>query len=142
MKYRMEYRPITPADYESVRRFLAEAGWQHRVEDTARFAKMMERATRTVVAWESSGEGSRVVGFGRALCDGVSNGYISLLAVAEDRRGQGIRREMVSRLMAEDEDEDVTWVLRAGRESREFWRKLGFVPSEIAMERTRTKTGD
>jgi hypothetical protein len=32
----------------------------------------------------------------------------------------------------------VTWVLRAGRGSNGFWEKLGFKPSEIAMEKVRT----
>ena len=129
----IEYRSIQPADYEPVRQFLAGLGWERRVRDQLRFAKMMERADRTVLALEAG----RVVGFARALCDGVSNGYISMLAVAEDRRGQGIGREIVRRLTAEDEDGSVTWVLRAGRGSQRFWEKLGFTDSEIAMERTR-----
>ncbi len=129
----IEYKPIAPHDYEAVRQFLSEQGWRSRVQDLVRFGKMMERADRTVVAWE----GARVIGFGRALCDGVSNGYISILAVAADRRGQGIGREIVRRLMADDEDDSVTWVLRAGRNSGGFWKKLGFTESRIAMERVR-----
>ncbi len=130
------YRPIEPQDYESVRLFLSALGWDSRVRDVARFARMMQRADRTVVAWE----GDRVVGFGRALCDGVSNGYLGTLAVAADRRRQGIGTEIVRRLTASsagDEEESVTWVLRAGRDSGGFWSKLGFTPSEVAMERLR-----
>lgn len=127
----MIYRPAEPQDYEAVRRFLAENGWEKRVADGERFQKMMENADRTVVA--RSGE--RVVGFARALCDGVSNGYIGTVAVAEDFRGQGIGRELVQRLIGNDPN--ITWVLRAGRGSREFWKKMGFTVSDIAMERTR-----
>jgi predicted N-acetyltransferase YhbS len=129
----MEYRSIRPDDYEAVRRFLAEQGWDARVRDVERFRKIMERADRTVVVWDAG----RVIGFGRALCDGVSNGYLSMLAVAEDQRGRGVGREIVRRLMAGDEDGQVTWVLRAGHDSAAFWRKVGFMPSEIAMERIR-----
>ena len=93
---------------------------------------MMEGADVTVVAWDAD----RVVGFGRALCDGVSNGYISMLAVAVDRRGEGIGTEIVSRLMGGDPA--ITWVLRAGHESRGFWERLGFSGCEIAMERVRS----
>jgi N-acetylglutamate synthase-like GNAT family acetyltransferase len=60
-----------------------------------------------------------------------------MLAVAQDRREQGIGREIVRRLTAEDEEGSITWVLRAGRGSRGFCEKLGFAASEIAMERTR-----
>jgi GNAT superfamily N-acetyltransferase len=128
---RVEYRPISLEDYEAVRRFLCEMGWEKRVADAARFRRMMEKADRTVVAFDDR----RVVGFARALCDGVSNGYISMVAVAPDRRGQGIGRELVSRLIGEDRG--ITWVLRAGRGSRGFWEKLGFKMSETAMEKIR-----
>ncbi len=127
----LNYRSISPDDYEPVRRFLSENGWAHRVADPERFARMMQGSNCTVVAWD----GGRVVGFGRALCDGVSNGYLSMVAVAEDRRGQGIGRELVRRLMGDDPE--ITWTLRAGRGSEGFWRKMGFAASEIAMERTR-----
>ena len=127
----MEYKPIHPQDYEQVRRFLAESGWAHRVADPERFARMMQGADRTVVAWD----GGRVVGFARALCDGVSNGYLSMVVVAGDRRGQGIGRALVRHLMGDDPE--ITWILRAGRGSEGFWRKMGFAASEVAMERTR-----
>ncbi|HEV2827897.1 MAG TPA: GNAT family N-acetyltransferase, partial [Pyrinomonadaceae bacterium] len=87
--------------------------------------------SRTVVAVE----GSRIVGFARALCDDVSNGYISMVGVAADKRGQGIGYELVRQLIREDAG--ITWVLRAGRGSNRFWEKMGFKPSEVAMEKVR-----
>ncbi len=131
----LDYRPLSPDDYEPVRRFLSDNGWAHRVGEPERFARMMQGSNRAVVAWDEG----RVVGFGRALCDGVSSGYLSMVAVAEDRRGQGIGREMVRRLMGDDAE--ITWTLRAGRGSEEFWQKMGFAASETAMERPRAETG-
>jgi predicted N-acetyltransferase YhbS len=128
----MELRAITPEDYEAVRQFLAEAGWRQRVSDPERFRKMMERTSRTVVAWDES----RVVGFARAVCDEVSNGYISMVAVAADYRRQGIGSQLVEHLIGDDSN--ITWILRAGRGSREFWEKVGFKASEVTMERVRT----
>jgi predicted N-acetyltransferase YhbS len=127
----MEFRPIAPDDYEPVRRFLTEAGWGYRVGDAEKFKTMIENTGRTVVALE----GPRVVGFARALCDEVSNGYISMVAVAADVRGRGVGRELVQQLIGEDTG--LTWVLRAGRGSRGFWEKVGFKPSEVAMEKLR-----
>jgi predicted N-acetyltransferase YhbS len=92
----------------------------------------MQHTSRTVVACE----GTRVVGFARALCDEVSNGYISMVAVAADKRGQGLGRELVRRLMGDDEG--ITWVLRAGRGSSGFWEKIEFERSGTAMERVRS----
>jgi ribosomal protein S18 acetylase RimI-like enzyme len=128
---RLNYRPVIPEDYEPVRQFLSEMGWQHRVADAEKFKRMMGHTNRTVVAID----GSQIVGFGRALCDEVSNGYISMVAVAAERRGQGIGRELVRQLMKDGSG--ITWVLRASRESSAFWEKVGFQRSEIAMERTR-----
>jgi predicted N-acetyltransferase YhbS len=58
-----------------------------------------------------------------------------MVAVAVDKRGQGIGRELVRQIVREDEG--ITWVLRAGRDSKGFWERMGFKPSEIMMERTR-----
>lgn len=127
----MKFRPIEPADFEAVRQFLAENGWEKRVADAEKFRTMMENASRTITAFENG----RVVGFARALCDEVSNGYIGPVAVAEDFRGRGIGRELVEKLIGNDKN--ITWVLRAGRGSGAFWKKMGFAVSEIAMEKTR-----
>lgn len=127
----IEYRKAESRDLDELRRLLAANGWETRVADLERFRKMIENASRTVVAVENE----EIVGFARALCDEVSNGYIGTVVVAESKRGQGIGREMVDHLMGDDPN--ITWVLRAGRGSEEFWTKMGFSASAIAMERTR-----
>ncbi len=129
----MELKAITPEDYETVRQFLVEVGWQHRVGTSEQFCRMMDKTDRTVVAWDDS----RIVGFARALCDDISNGYISMVAVAAERRGEGIGRRLVKQLIGNDPG--ITWVLRAGRGSEAFWSRVGFKGSEVAMERVRTQ---
>ena len=128
----IEYRSAEGRDHEAIRAFLAENGWEQRVADAERCRKMIENASRTVVAYHDG----RLVGFARALCDDLSNGYIGTVAVAEDKRRSGVGREMVKHLIGDDPN--ITWVLRAGRGSEEFWKKMGFSHSSIAMERTRT----
>ena len=128
----IKLRSIAPEDYESVRNFLTEMGWRDRVSDPEKFKKMLAHTNRTVVALD----GSRVVGFARALCDEVSNGYISMVAVAADKRGAGIGRELVHHLIKDDAG--ITWILRAGRGSNGFWERVGFQSSTVAMERLRT----
>ena len=123
-------RPIERADYERVRQLLIDVGWERRVADQDRFERMIAGASRTVVAVENA----RIVGFARALFDGASNGYISTVAVAADRQGQGIGRQMVQRLMEVDDPDKITWVLRAGRGAERFWEKMGFRKSDVAME--------
>ena len=127
----MKLRAVGPEDYEAVRQFLAEAGWERRVGDPERFRRMMSKTSRAVIACD----GQLVVGFARALCDDASNGYISMVAVAAGRRGEGIGRKLVQHLIGDDPN--ITWVLRAGRDSRGFWEKMGFKSSDVAMERVR-----
>ena len=129
----MEIRPVEPEEYEAVRQFLAAEGWRQRVADPVKFSEMMRGSARALAAWE----GARVVGFARALCDGASNGYISMVAVAADRRGRGLGRRLVEHLVGDDPS--ITWVLRAGRGSRGFWEKLGFEASGVAMEKVRRR---
>lgn len=125
------FRPIAPDDYEALRQFLSEMGFEHRVADPEKFKTLMDHTSRTVVAYEDN----RIVGFARALCDEVSNGYVSMVAVVPDKRKQGLGRELVRRLTGDDPG--ITWVLRAGHDSDEFWERIGFARSSVAMERVR-----
>ena len=129
------YRPVRVDDYDQIRQLIIDAGWGKRTRDPDRFRRMMEGANRTVVALD----GQRVVGFARALFDNASNGYISMVAVAADRQGLGIGRELVRRLMKVDVPRQITWVLRSARESTGFWEKMGFRKSDVAMEIVRTE---
>jgi GNAT superfamily N-acetyltransferase len=124
------FRPIEPQDHLQVRQLLIDTGWEQRVSGPDRFERMIRGANRTIVALENS----RVVGFARALFDNASNGYISTVAVAADRRGRGIGRMLVQKLMEVDDPDKITWVLRAGRGSVPFWEKMGFNKSDTAME--------
>ena len=128
----MQLRSTTASDVDAIHRLLLTNGWAHRVGDVEELGRLISASQRAVVAVEDD----EVVGFARAITDGISNGYLSMVVVAEQHRRKGIGQALVERLIGSEPN--ITWVLRAGREGAAgFFSKLGFNTSTTAMERPR-----
>jgi ribosomal protein S18 acetylase RimI-like enzyme len=128
----MQVRSVTAADFDAVHRLLLTNGWAHRVGDIAQLSRLISAPSRAVVAVADD----EIVGFARAITDGISNGYLSMVVVAQPYRRRGIGQALVEFLIGSETS--ITWVLRAGREGAAgFFAKLGFSVSTTAMERLR-----
>lgn len=128
----MLVRSIATADLDAVHRLLMLNGWGHRIGSVEELGRLISASQRALVAVADD----QIVGFARAITDGISNGYLSMVVVAESHRRQGIGQALVEQLVGTEPN--ITWLLRAGREgAAEFFAKLGFRASMNAMERPR-----
>jgi N-acetylglutamate synthase-like GNAT family acetyltransferase len=128
----MQIRSVSASDADAVHRLLSTNGWAHRIAGIEHLRQLISASQQAVIA-VADGE---TVGFARAISDGMSNGYLSMVVVAEPFRRRGIGQALVQHIVGSEAD--ITWVLRAGRPgAAEFFAKLGFSASSVAMERPR-----
>lgn len=90
-------------------------------------------------AWRVIGafvEGSNdLVGFARAVSDGVSDAYLADVYVAPSHRGRGIGGRMVEAMVEEGLGTRFRWFLST-RDAHELYARYGFLPpDERVMER-------
>jgi len=69
----------------------------------------------------------RLVGFGRAISDGVSDAYIQDVMVQESFRGKGLGRKIVKAVLSEVRKREIAWIgLIASPGTEAFYQHLGF----------------
>ncbi len=121
----IDYRDGKDVSLSALARLREACGFSAR--DPGALASQVEGARWVVAAFD----GDRLVGFARAISDGVTNAYLSSVMVDDAYRRRGIGRELVARLIARRAT--IRWVLHARPDAMAFYRALGFEPAPDMM---------
>jgi GNAT superfamily N-acetyltransferase len=121
-------RPIEP---EQLQILFRQTSWA-RYRSIEGIRKMLEGTAIILGAWEDE----RLIGFARAITDGIYRGLIDDVVVEESRRGQGIGSELMRRLLERLTEMGVEEIfLRCGRNVVPFYRRFGFeITRSVVMD--------
>ena len=121
------YENVTSAPSETIVDLYRAGGWwQEEPAWRAAIPQMIRGSLCFLLAREPGG---RVVGMGRVISDGASDGYIQDVVVLSEFRGRGIGREIIRRLTDRCVAAGLTWIgLVAEPDTQKFYQVLGFQP--------------
>lgn len=78
-----------------------------------------------------------LIGTGRIISDGVTNGYICGVIVHPDYRSQGIGKEIVKRLVEKGKASNLHIQLLSEEKKAPYYEKLGFETFTVGMKYSR-----
>lgn len=114
-------------DVEAVWDFLSTEAYWGKSRTRADFEMQLSTAWRVVGAYEAST--GRLVGFARAISDGVAYGYLSDVFVTADARGSGLGKELVATTIDRGPGVGFRWSLHT-TDAHGLYRKFGFAPPD------------
>lgn len=111
--------------------------WPETITDTDRINRVIQGSHCYVVARD----GREIIGFGRALSDGVGDAYLHDVTVVESHRLRGIGRRIVEMILTRLEEDGITWIgLIAEKGAPALYRKFGFAALEDSVPMFRFET--
>lgn len=109
----------------------ASVGWADRGGSVATLARSIAGSRWVVTAWDTG----VLVGFARAISDGVTTAYVTDVVVAPTHRRRGIATGLMHAML--DGRDSIQFVLRAEPELQPFYRRLGFDDPDRMLRRPR-----
>ncbi|HEU4323357.1 MAG TPA: GNAT family N-acetyltransferase [Roseiflexaceae bacterium] len=106
-----------------------DAAWYNANDPEARTWILPENLADPRMAHYAVVEGGQLLARGRTLRLDAHHSYVSRVYTAEARRGQGLARALMARLLADDIAKGVRWsVLTASRTGAPLYTRLGYHP--------------
>jgi GNAT superfamily N-acetyltransferase len=120
-------------DREVIWRFLSSEAYWGRWRSREDVEKQIDGAWRVVGAYEEAS--GALVGFARAVSDGVGFAYLADVFVVPGHRGVGLGRRLVATMIDDGPGADFRWTLFTG-DAHGLYRRFGFEdPGPTAMVR-------
>ncbi len=124
---------VTQVPTEAIVELYVDAGWWEEGWKEDVIPAMVANSFLFAAAYHDG----EMIAMGRAISDGVSDGYIQDVVVRSDYRGQGLGQAMVKRLVKELRKAGVDWIGLIGQPgTKGFYEQLGFVemPQFVPMK--------
>jgi GNAT superfamily N-acetyltransferase len=119
-------------DIDAVRSFLSGEAYWSRWRSGEDVRRQVSGAWRVVGCYAPDGS---MVGFARAVSDGVALAYLADVYVVDAHRGRGLGTALVSAMIDGGPGRDFRWMLHT-RDAHELFRKFGFAdPDATYLER-------
>jgi GNAT superfamily N-acetyltransferase len=120
-------------DVEAAWDFLSQHAYWGRWRTRADFERQLAGSWRVVGCYDA-GSG-RMVGFARALSDGVGLAYLGDVYVLPEHRGRGLGKRLVEVMIEEGPGADFRWLLHTA-DAHGLYERFGFAaPGSSVLER-------
>ncbi len=138
MDYELDDDPRR-VDAEVVWRFLSEEAYWARWRSRTDVERQLETAWRLVGCYESAT--GAMVGFARAVSDGVGFAYLADVFVLTEHRGKGLGARLLEAMIEDGPGNDFRWLLHTS-DAHGLYENFGFRPADHkVMERPQATEG-
>ena len=121
----IEIHPTRRTNRGQIIQLYKEAGWWKPEND--RRPEFVDRIAANSHCFVGAFHGSKMIGMGRALSDGVSDAYIQDVTVLREYRGRGIGGKIIAQLTRKLRADRIDWIGLIGEPGTgAFYKKLGF----------------
>lgn len=126
----------TRVDRDAIWAFLSTEAYWGRFRERADLDRQLDDAWRVVAAYTSDGA---MVGFLRALSDGVNTAYLADVYVLAEHRGHGLAQALLTEMIENGPGARFRWMLHTA-DAHELYRKFCFSePDASYLERKSTR---
>lgn len=121
----INYKVVKSANLEEIIDLYKEGGWwKESPSERSNLPFLIKKSFCFMVAKTQE---DKIIGMGRVISDGVSDGYIQDVIVSNSYRKKGIGKELVIRLRDYCQSKGISWIgLIAEPGTTDFYTKLGF----------------